>query len=1193
MTEPWRIELLGGLRALQGDRVITRFRSHKFGALLAYLAYFSNRSHPREILIDTFWPEFEPGAGRNNLSTALSTLRHQLEPPGVPSGTVLIADRENVQLNPASVITDVAEYNAAIRFATGSGSSTERTQNLMRGVDLYKGELLLGYYDEWIDAEREQLAGAHVQALRQLVRHRAKARDLQGALQFASRLVAANPLAEDSHRDLIRLYIATHQPSAALQQYRDLERRLQAELGSRPSAATRQIVRDLITASVPGTEGRETDARSEPAGKAVSSQPVVGQTPISALPIGTVTFLLTDIERSTALWEEKGDAFKEALSIHHSLMRREFQLHGGREVHEAGDGFVAAFSAAGDALTCAISAQRALSSQEWPETVDTPAVRMALHTGDVEIEDGQYRGLVLHRGSRILTASHGGQILCSEATSVLLLRDLPAGTRLMDIGVYRLRGVPLPERLCQVQHPSLQDSFPPLNAEPGYQGSLPMQFTRFFGREVELARLQQMIDTESARMITLSGAGGTGKTRLAVEFAKSLAERYHGAVWFVPLADLSDSRLIAGAILDTLKIARSASMEPIDQVVQALTGRASLLVLDNYEQLVEEGATVVRALVDRVPELTCIVTSRMLLGISGEREFAVPPLAVPHGAADAESLTLYESVQLFVDRAQSVKPDFHVTGKNAAAVAQLCERLEGIPLAIELAAARAQVLTPLQIVAQLENRFDFLVSRKRDAEERHRTMRAAIDWSYRLLAPELQRFLNRLSVFRGGWTFEAAEIVCEEPMALDMLAQLKECSLILTDETREQMRFRMLEMLREFAWEKLNQNGDVVVRDLHLSYFLSLAEQAEPQLRGKDQTDWLERLEGEIDNLRASLEWAALDRARVVAGLRMAGSLCQFWEVRGHHSEGRMQLERAIERDGDRAITRERAKAILGIGTLAYRQGEFTEASKWLNQSLYLSQELSDRMGISDSMTCLGWVASDSGDFATATDLYQESLALKRDLGDALGIASLLSNLGSIAIHQGNSHLASELFRESLAIQRDIGNSWGIATSINNLGVALYAQGDFDGAQTLHEESLAIRRTLEDNRGIAMSLANLGLIASTLKQYGRAAVLCKESLSIRRKLSDRLGIALAMEALATNSAAERLPLRATILWAAAGALRQSIGVPVHPIPKEEYDSEVASVSTTLGTEAFAAAWDRGRAFTMDEAINYALQGASE
>jgi predicted ATPase/DNA-binding SARP family transcriptional activator len=953
MNQSWRITLLGGLRVERGEeaadkQVITRFKSHKVGGLLAYLAYHLRQAHSREVLIEMFWPDSPPEQGRNSLSAALSSLRSQLEPPGTPAGAVIRADRYSVGLNPATVTTDVAEFQATLKDAAKAGSATERAQCLGRAIDLYQGRLLPGHYDEWITPEGERLSGLFLEAAARLIAEREAGGDLSAALTCAGKAVSADPLSEDANRHLIRLLAAAGQPGAALRQYKEYERRLGEELGEEPSSPLRALARQI-------EKDTGVAAPSVPPPRSV----VTGSSSFSLAANGptTVTFLLTDIEGSTRLFEQARDAYPEAVARHHELLRSGFARHGGREIKEAGDSFVVAFASAGRALACAVACQQALAGEVWPEAIGPLRVRMAIHTGDVEEKGGSYQGLVLHRASRMLTAAHGGQILLSEITAGLVRRDLPHEVRLLDLGVYRLRDVPSPERLFQAEYPGMgQHDFGPLAAEAGYGANLPLTFTRFFGREREIAELTEMLRSGGVRLVTITGPGGTGKTRLALQVAERLSGNFHGAVWFVGLADISDPQLIAGTILDSLRVPRSPQREPIDQVVEALGRQPSLLVLDNMEHLlgeagvtglVEDGASLVQTLLRRVPSLTLLITSRQLLGLSAEREYILSPLPTPHGDnGGPEQLSAYDSVRLFIDRAQQAKTDFQISNGNAPAVAELCDRLEGIPLAIELAAARAQVLTPAQMLAQLSSgaepnrRFDLLASRRRDLSERQRTLKGAVEWSYRLLSPELQRFFCRLSVFRGGWSVEAAEAVCEEPLALDYLAQLRECSLVLAHEAGEQIRFSMLETLREFGRERLVAAAEEMsASKRHRDYFLALAEAADRQLIGPEEKRGLERLDANQDNLRAALSWSLTDPAGAEPGLRLAATLRRFWWIRGNMREGQQWLRAMLEREGASARTLERAAALTVLGALLQLCAEWEAARPYLEEGLAIRQE--------------------------------------------------------------------------------------------------------------------------------------------------------------------------------------------------------------------------------------------------------------
>jgi predicted ATPase/DNA-binding SARP family transcriptional activator/class 3 adenylate cyclase len=1171
MDSPWRIELLGGLRATRGGEEVRRFRRQKVGVLLAYLAATccadgrSQRVHPRDALIDLLWPDCDPEAGRNRLSVALSSLRRQLEPPGVPPGSVILADHATVRLNPVAVVCDVAQFESALQAAERASSSLERVERLAEAVSLYGGEFLPGCFDEWVLPERERHREAYLQALIRLAT--LSEEDAGAALRWARQAVAADPLREEAHRELIRLFCAAGETEAARRQYRELERLLAEHLGDAPSPETRSL---LAVLPAPGSGLRDlgkdepqlsrgaASRRLSPRARTTAARRCPPE-PGASLPAGTVTFLLTDIEGSTALWEKTGDAFKEALARHHALLRRCFGEHDGHVVKEMGDGFLVAFSRAGDALAGAVAGQEALAAPDgeggeggWPGAVGAPRVRMALHTADVSPEGDDYRTLALHHAQRILVAGHGGQILCSDATATLLRRDLPAGVQLADLGVYRLRGLESPERLFQVEPPGTPPRvFPRLRAQPGYPVSLPLQLTRFFGRDEELELLGKLLREPSRRLLTLMGPGGSGKTRLAAEAARQLAEEGHGAVWFVPLADLADPRRLSEAIRDAMRLPREARAEPLEQVVAALEGQPALLVLDNFEHLVAEGTPLVWALLERAPRLTCLVTSRQRLGLEGEREFLVPPLPVPDRAAPGsdrlhpepgpplprrnghrrrlcaeeglrggapqspERLIAFPSIRLFVDRAQAVRPDFQVTEANAAVLAELCVRLEGLPLALELAAARVGVMTPGQMLERLAARFDLLARTGRPANARHASLRAALDWSYQLLAPDLQQFFRSLSVFRGSFLLEAAEAVSQSAAALDALSELRECSLLQTEERHAggEVRFRLLETVREYAAEQASPEQRAEYARRHAAFYLELAEQAEAGLSTPEQEVSLDRLEVEHDNLRSALAWST-DSGDAETGLALAGALARFWAVRGHLAEGRERLAALLALPGVLAFAPVRAKAVNGAGTLAWHQGDYAAAWAHYEQGLDLRRAIGDRKGCAASLNNLGNVALARGEYERARSLYEEGLAIQRDLGEPQNTARFLNNLGNVAHYQSDYAAARALYEECLRLRREMGDHRDVAFALQNLGNVALEQGEDAAARALYEESLELRRRLNDRRGISISLLNVGLAAANQGERETARALFEEGLTISRELGDRSGIAEAIYNLA-------------------------------------------------------------------------------
>jgi predicted ATPase len=873
MNIPWRIELLGWLRAQQGDVTVTRFRTRKTALLLARLALFPNRAHPREELADLFWPEADLEAGRNNLKQSLSVLRRLLEPPGTAAGSVLIADRQNVRLNPAAFSTDAAEFEAALH-----------TQQWERAAALYRGELLPGFYDDWVIEERERLA---------------------------------------------------------------------------------------------------------------------------------------------ALWED---------------------------------------------------AQ--LSRQDAP-LPPSPLV-----------------------SSSFLVSSS------SQAA------------------------------------PSLPDGLP-----------LPLFFTRFFGRSGERQEIVGYLQDTQTRLLTVTGPGGTGKTRLAVEIARQVAAEWENRVFFVSLADLSDPVLLPAAIADTLRPPQGTADEPLEQLVEALTSVPALLVLDNLEQIAEGSAPLLLSLLTRLPALTILATSRQRLYVAGEREYPLRPLETSETADSPERLLRFPGVQLFADRAQAARPDFQITPRNAAVVAEVCRRLEGIPLALELAAAWSSLLTPAQMRDRLEERFTLLKSRRKNVTERHQTLWAAVAWSYDLLPPDLARFWGRLSVFRAGFTAEAAQEVCEEevcqePRALDFLGQLRARSLVTVEDMGVEMRFRLLETLREFGGAQIGEDERRRLADSHAGYFMRLAEEAEPLLTGADQVQWLNRLGQEQDNLRAALDWDEAGGGSAERGLRTAGALWRFWAIRGPLGEGRRRLERALEQTGRGAGdgTVADARALSGLAVLVRRQG----------------------------------------DMAAAGELQRRSLAIWRVDGDGRGIASSLNNLGTLATLQGNYAEAEPLLQESVALWRKLGKEGAVAQTLTNLAFLAREREDFKAAHEFCEESLRIARALGDRRGAALCLSIQAEVAAETGEYAHAYSFYAEVFATAVEIQDPQTVAGGLAVLGQIEAARNAPSRAARLLGASLALRDTFGSYGDARAQARALQAVDKVRRAIPPADFEAAWAEGQAMTAEEAVVYAL-----
>jgi predicted ATPase/class 3 adenylate cyclase len=683
-------------------------------------------------------------------------------------------------------------------------------------------------------------------------------------------------------------------------------------------------------------------------------------------PTGTVTFLFTDIEGSTRMWERSPQAMQAALARHDGLLRSSIEERGGYVFKTVGDASCCAFWTAADAVIAALEVQRMLFGAEWQETGPL-RVRMALHTGAAEERDGDYFGPPVNRVARLLSAAHGGQVLLSLPTQELVRDQLPSGTGLRDLGEHRLKDLFRPERVFQLLAPELPSEFPPLRILDVYRNNLPIQPTPLIGREKEVAEVCERLVRLEVRLVTLTGAGGTGKTRLGLQAAAELTEEFHEGVFFVSLAAIRDPQLVVSAMAGTLGVKEEGGQPLLESLKSYLAERRMLLLVDNFEQVLE-AAPMVTELLSSAPNLKVLATSRTPLRLYGEHEYPVPPLALPDPGQlpSVERLTQYEAVRLFVERAQAAKADFSITNESAPAVAEICHRLDGLPLAIELAAARIKLLTVQAMLARLGNRLRLLTGGARDLPERQRTLRSTIEWSYGLLEEGEKVLFARLSAFAGGRTLEAMEAICDAggDLAVDVLdglTSLVDKSLLKQEEgAGGEPRFVMLETIHEFAREKLRESGEAEdIRRLHAEYFLALAEEAEPAVEGEQQPAWLDRLEEEHDNIRAALSWSLGQDRDPELALQMGAALGEFWYLRGHFSEARRWLEEALAESGG-TPTAAHARSLQRVSWLAFLQGDLDRAEEASEEGLGLEGVELFRTGGGTaspptSKECWGW----------------------------------------------------------------------------------------------------------------------------------------------------------------------------------------------------------------------------------------------
>ncbi|PZR96675.1 MAG: hypothetical protein DLM69_10550 [Candidatus Chloroheliales bacterium] len=728
--------------------------------------------------------------------------------------------------------------------------------------------------------------------------------------------------------------------------------------------------------------------------------------------------------------------------------------------------------------------------------------------------------------------------------------------------------------------------------------NLPRPVTSLIGREREMHEAASLITTR--RLVTLTGAGGVGKTRLALEVAHRLLRGFSDGIFLAELASLHDPAAVPLAVAAALGVEEQAEQLLTETLRHHLEHKDLLLVLDNCEHLSVAVAHLVQELLDGCPRLHLLTTSREALRLGGEARYSVPPLPLPtrEVAITAESISRCEAVQLFVARAVEVRPGFQLTADNAAAVHYICTQLDGLPLALELAAAQMYALTAAQIAAQLAARFRLLVERRYDADPRHRTLQATIDWSYSRLTSEQQALLHHLAVFSGGFTLEAvAETMQLAPLdVLDTMTELLNKSLIQAatslgdDAGNAEPRFTLLETIREYALLKLREAGEEqMTRQAHAAYYQQLAELTEAKMEGSERAAWQNRLEQEYYNLSTAIGWSLEHEPQALNALQISSALWPFWRSSGRLSEGRRLLAVALSQAGEQAEPKLRATALTSTGRLAYFQGEYDTAEQWFEAALTLWRELQDARGTVSTLNSLGGVAYRRGDYQLARRYYGDCLVFKRQIGDKLGISTSLNNLAIVAGVLGEYQNARALFEQALALRRGLGSKLYIAVTLNNLGDVANNQRDYAAADNYYREALPMLREVGDKWRLAYALIALGDIAVDLDNYNEARLLYKEGLQLHQETGDRLGLTQFLEGMAMLAKEEGKLERAISLWGAAQAVRRMISAPLPPAQGARYEDIIASLRTDLGTTAFARAWVGGQMMSQEQAIAYALE----
>ena len=871
------------------------------------------------------------------------------------------------------------------------------------------------------------------------------------------------------------------------------------------------------------------------------------------------TFLFTDIERSSELWETHPQTMGRALAQHDDLLRRTFEEQGGHVFKTVGDAFCVAFGESWAAVRAALEGQRSLAHAAWEETGPL-RVRMAVHQGEAELRDDDYFGPTLNRVARILGVGHGGQTLLSGVVAETVRKSLNDDVSLRDLGERRLKDLSQPEHIFQLVILDLPDSFPPLRSLEVLPNNLPAQVTSFVGREREMVEVKRLMPT--TRLLTLTGMGGTGKTRLSLQAAADLLDQFPHGVWVVELALLSEEAQIPEAVISAVGIRGEPDRPPQTTLVEALRTRHLLLVLDNCEHLVAGCAQLATVLLRSCPQLKIITSSREPLSVEGETILSLAPLPIydfwrNDPLRDIDKIAQYESVQLFVERAAAVRPGFHLEQENATLVAQICWRLDGIPLAIELAAARVKIVPLAEILNRLDDRFRLLTGGSRSALPRQQTLGALIDWSYDLLTAPEQMLLRRLAVFVGGRTLEMAEEVCaggdlDRRDIFDLLCSLADKSLLLVETGKTgETRYTMLESIWDYADDKLIKHGEQAeYLRRHLDFFMRRVEEAEPHLYGSDQGEWLDKLAFDHSNLLRAVRTSLGSKETIEQGLRLAASATRYWEVRSYLTEGYQQFRELFAKAGDGVSPVVRAKAEFGAGRLSWCQERDPDALTHYQKAWDLYENLGQKEEAGLARAFVGFTEWNEGHLVEARQHLEEALARGEEIKSERLKATALSGLSSVMAHEGKLKEAREIKERCIQFFEKRGDRWIVSLITGSLAKVCLIAGDLAAARRYITEALAITRALRNNWVVPYAIEG---VATICLQEGQSA-------------------------------------KAVRLFGAASAHREALALDFSTPEKAEYEATIARMRQAMPEAEFKREWEEGRNLSFEAAVTLALEG---
>ena len=1086
-------------------------------AVLAVLLIHANRVVSVDRLAELLWTDETPADAGHVIEVYVSQLRRVLEPDGAPY-RVLVRTAPGYVLHVAHDDLDATRFQSLIEDARGRPPEEAATR-LRQALELWRGPALANFATEpFALGEAKRLNELRLHALEQRIdadlamgRHGQLIAELEA-------LVRENPLRERFGGQLMLALYRSGRQAEASDVYQRTRERLVDELGMEPGPELQALLKRILQ--------QDPDLASP--SRAAASDP--------GLPSGTLTFLLTDVQDSTDKWERHHAAMGQAMALHDEILERRVIFHGGSQVESGreGDSVLAAFTRASDAISCAVEIQREFQGQEWPTEAELH-IRVAIHSGEAELRAGHYYGRSVYRCARLMAIGHGQQVLLSQAAHDLVVDALPEGVSLRDMGLHRLRDLQRAERVYQVVADGLRANFPPLKSLDPRRHNLPISPTTFIGRSAELSELKGRLETD--RMLTLLGAAGTGKTRLALQAAVDLSDVFPDGVWLVELASINDPDLVPQTVAEALGLQEEVDEQILSTLGRWLRDKRLLLLVDNCEHLVTAVASLAARLLRESPGVQLLATSREALRVAGEKIMRVDPLP----EADA--------VLLFAERSLAVQPSFRLTADNVEAVTQICRRVEGIPLAIELAAGRARMMSPAEILARLQDSFRVLAGGSRTADPRHQTILAAVDWSYRLLNDGEKQLFRQLSVFSNGFTLEAAEAVGNvegTESVLDLLGQLLDKSLVTSHETEGGgTRYSLLEAVREYGQARLVEEGELEsIQQRHTAFYVEFAETAHQNLNSADRVRALRRIGDDIDNLRSVFDTpgVAPDNA-----LRLAAAMRDLWDLRGDFTEGRARLQAALRGTSTRSLIR--ARALLGLAPMAGAQGDEEAAAQYC----------------------------------------REALELFRELGDVEGEASSLQRLGQSLVQLEKFDEARSCLNEALQIATSHGFDEVRAVCFWRLGMVDLFAGDMPAAREQIVASLALSRELYDSEMVALSLLMLGNIALWQGRLAEARANLSEGLETWRRDGNARAIANFIESLAAEAAAEGQKERALRLGGAAEALRMRGSV----VPSSPFHREIRSRLETLRQDPHGReSWGLGAQMSRDEAIDYALSVSS-